>query len=70
MLDEPFQGLTPALAPCRAEALRALRDGALALVITESDPSRLRRFAGQAQALVIECGERREGAPENTGAMA
>lgn len=61
MLDEPFQGLAPALASRYAEALRALRDRdrEVTLVITESNPGLLRRFADRA--LVIERGEVREG---------
>lgn len=62
MLDEPFQGLAPALARRYAEALRALRDRdrEVTLVITESNPDLLRRFADRA--LVIERGEIRQGA--------
>ena len=61
MLDEPFQGLAPALARRYAQALRALRDADrdVTLVITESNPSLLRNFADRA--LVIERGEVREG---------
>ena len=60
LLDEPFQGLAPALAHRYAEALRRLRDldRSLALVITESNPSLLKRFAERT--LVIERGEVRE----------
>ena len=62
MLDEPFQGLAPALARRYAEALRALRDRdrEVTLVITETNPDLLRRFADRA--LVIERGEIRAGA--------
>ncbi|MCG8358767.1 MAG: ATP-binding cassette domain-containing protein [Kiloniellales bacterium] len=61
MLDEPFQGLAPALARRYAEALRRLRDAdpEVALIITESNPSLLKNFADRA--LVIERGEVREG---------
>ena len=69
MLDEPFQGLAPALARRYAQALRALRDADrdVTLVITESNPSLLRNFADRA--LVIERGEVREGTL-NTGEAA
>ncbi len=62
MLDEPFQGLAPALARRYAEALRALRDRDrdVTLIITESNPGLLKKFADRA--LVIERGEVREGA--------
>jgi branched-chain amino acid transport system ATP-binding protein len=61
MLDEPFQGLAPALARRYAEALRALRDSDrdVTLMITESNPALLKRFADRA--LVIERGEIRAG---------
>ncbi len=61
MLDEPFQGLAPALAMRYADALRALRDSdrSITLVITESNPSLLRGFASRT--LVIERGEVSEG---------
>lgn len=61
MLDEPFQGLAPALARRYAEALRALRDRdrTVSLIITESNPALLRKFADRA--LVLERGEMREG---------
>ncbi|MBJ3778003.1 ABC transporter ATP-binding protein [Acuticoccus mangrovi] len=61
MLDEPFQGLAPALARRYAEALRTLRDHDpdVTLIITESNPGLLRRFADRA--LVVERGEMREG---------
>jgi len=47
LLDEPFQGLAPVLASRYAEALGRLRDLApeIAVVITESNPALLRRFA-------------------------
>ncbi|MBB3710506.1 branched-chain amino acid transport system ATP-binding protein [Limimaricola variabilis] len=70
MLDEPFQGLAPALAQRYAEALRALRDAdrSVTLIITESNPALLRGFADRT--LVIERGEVAEGAlePETTPA--
>lgn len=61
MLDEPLQGLAPALARRYADALRALRDRDrdVTLIITESNPALLRTFADRA--LVIERGEVREG---------
>ncbi|MEQ8653423.1 MAG: ATP-binding cassette domain-containing protein [Kiloniellales bacterium] len=61
MLDEPFQGLAPALARRYAEALRALRDRdrSVSLIITESNPALLRKFADRA--LVLERGEIRDG---------
>ena len=61
LLDEPFQGLAPALAHRYAEALRALRDldSSLTLIITESNPVLLKRFAERT--LVIERGEVAEG---------
>ncbi|WP_299361511.1 ATP-binding cassette domain-containing protein [uncultured Paracoccus sp.] len=64
MLDEPFQGLAPALAARYAEALRALRDAdrTVTLIITESNPALLRGFASRT--LVIERGEVTEGALE------
>ena len=57
MLDEPFQGLAPALAQRYAEALRRLResDPDVALLITESNPSLLEGLADRM--LVIERGE-------------
>jgi branched-chain amino acid transport system ATP-binding protein len=57
MLDEPFQGLAPALAHRYAEALRRLRDHdpTVALLITESNPALLKRFADRT--LVIVRGE-------------
>ena len=59
-LDEPFQGLAPALAKRYAEALGNLRDidPALTLLITESNPGLLEQIAGRT--LVIERGEIRE----------
>lgn len=61
MLDEPFQGLARALAMRYAEALRALRDRdpEVTLIITESNPQLLKKFADRA--LVIERGAVREG---------
>lgn len=57
LLDEPFQGLAPALAQHYSDALRALRDTdrSVSLIITESNPSLLRGFADRT--LVIERGE-------------
>lgn len=70
MLDEPFQGLAPALAQRYAAALRALRDAdkTITLIITESNPALLRGFANRT--LVIERGEVNEGSlePAATGA--
>ncbi|MBE9639553.1 ABC transporter ATP-binding protein [Salipiger mangrovisoli] len=70
MLDEPFQGLAPALALRYADALRALRDSdrSITLIITESNPSLLRGFASRT--LVIERGEVSEGSldPERKSA--
>ena len=62
LLDEPFQGLAPALAQRYAEALRRLRDAdrAVTLIITESNPALLRGFADRT--LVIERGEITESA--------
>jgi branched-chain amino acid transport system ATP-binding protein len=67
MLDEPFQGLAPALGRRYADALRALRDRdrEVTLVITESNPDLLRKFADRV--LVIERGEIREGALASAG---
>jgi branched-chain amino acid transport system ATP-binding protein len=64
MLDEPFQGLAPALAQRYAEALGRLRDvdPDVALVITESNPALLRSVARRT--LVIERGEVEEAAAE------
>ena len=70
LLDEPFQGLAPALAQRYAEALRRLRDAdrSVTLIITESNPSLLRGFADRT--LVIERGEISEGTstPEDRSA--
>ncbi|TYC61817.1 ATP-binding cassette domain-containing protein [Rhodobacterales bacterium] len=70
MLDEPFQGLAPALALRYADALRALRDSdrSITLIITESNPALLRGFANRT--LVIERGEVSEGSidPERKSA--
>ena len=57
MLDEPFQGLAPALARRYADALRTLRDHdrEVTLIITESNPALLRTFADRA--LTLERGE-------------
>ncbi|WP_417728277.1 ABC transporter ATP-binding protein [Roseovarius sp.] len=70
MLDEPFQGLAPALALRYAEALRTLRDTdrSITLIITESNPSLLRGFADRT--LVIERGEVAEGSLEPEGTKA
>jgi len=61
MLDEPFQGLAPALAKRYADALRELRDADanVTLIITESNPSLLRGFASKT--FVIERGAVAEG---------
>jgi len=57
MLDEPFQGLAPALAQRYAEALHRLRtfDRDVTLLITESNPTLLRSLAERT--LIIERGE-------------
>jgi branched-chain amino acid transport system ATP-binding protein len=57
ILDEPFQGLAPALAQRYAEALRRLRsqDKDITLLITESNPKLLDTFADLT--LTIERGE-------------
>ena len=57
MLDEPFQGLAPALAMRYAEALKRLRDALpdLAILITESNPELLRSLVEAT--FVIERGE-------------
>lgn len=67
MLDEPFQGLAPALARRYAEALRTLRDTDqnVALFITESNPALLRSLADHT--LVIERGEVTENLLEPEG---
>ncbi|WP_324753850.1 ABC transporter ATP-binding protein [Roseovarius sp. Pro17] len=61
MLDEPFQGLAPALAKRYADALRDLRDSDqnVTLIITESNPALLRGFASKT--FVIERGAVAEG---------
>ena len=61
MLDEPFQGLAPALAKRYADALRDLRDtdANVTLIITESNPALLRGFASHT--FVIERGAVTEG---------
>lgn len=65
MLDEPFQGLAPALAMRYADALKALRDTDrnVTLIITESNPSLLRGFADRT--LLIERGEISESSLEH-----
>ncbi|WP_417768236.1 ABC transporter ATP-binding protein [Stappia sp.] len=65
MLDEPFQGLAPALALRYADALKALRDTDrnVTLIITESNPSLLRGFADRT--LLIERGEISESSLEH-----
>lgn len=62
MLDEPFQGLAPALAGRYAQALRRVRDAdrEVTLIITESNPKLLKSFADRA--LIVERGEVRKGA--------
>jgi branched-chain amino acid transport system ATP-binding protein len=57
ILDEPFQGLAPALAQRYAEALRRLRsqDKDITLLITESNPKLLDAFAELT--MVIERGQ-------------
>jgi branched-chain amino acid transport system ATP-binding protein len=62
ILDEPFQGLAPALAQRYAEALRRLRsqDKTITLLITESNPKLLDTFADVT--LTIERGEIEAGA--------
>ena len=57
LLDEPFQGLAPALAHRYADTLARLRDRRpeLALVVTESNPALLQDLAERV--LVIERGE-------------
>lgn len=69
MLDEPFQGLAPALARRYSEALRALRDSDrdVTLFITESNPGLLRSLANRT--LVIERGEVTESVPEPESAL-
>lgn len=65
MLDEPFQGLAPALAKRYADALRDLRDTDrnVTLIITESNPALLRGFASKT--FVIERGAVAEGSLED-----
>jgi branched-chain amino acid transport system ATP-binding protein len=65
ILDEPFQGLAPALAKCYADALRDLRDTDrnVTLIITESNPALLRGFASKT--FVIERGAVAEGSLED-----
>ena len=65
ILDEPFQGLAPALAKCYADALRDLRDTDrnVSLIITESNPALLRGFASKT--FVIERGAVAEGSLED-----
>jgi len=57
LLDEPFQGLAPALAMRYAEALKRLRDALpdVAILITESNPGLLRPLVDRTY--VIERGE-------------
>lgn len=61
LLDEPFQGLAPALAARYAGALRALRERPRppAVLVTESNPALLRGLADTV--LLIERGAVREG---------
>ncbi len=49
LLDEPFQGLAPVLASNYAEALRRLHELApeITVIITESNPDLLKRFANR-----------------------
>jgi len=69
MLDEPFQGLAPVLARRYADALRTLRnsDHSLTLIITESNPDLLRKFADRT--LVIERGAVRDARPAGADAV-
>jgi branched-chain amino acid transport system ATP-binding protein len=57
LLDEPFQGLAPALAASYGAALRRLRDAnrAAAMIVTESNPDLLQPIASRV--LTIERGE-------------
>ncbi|KQI68791.1 ABC transporter ATP-binding protein [Loktanella sp. 3ANDIMAR09] len=57
MLDEPFQGLAPALAQRYGDALKRLRDidRDVTVIVTESNPKLLKSFAERT--LVIERGE-------------
>ncbi len=68
MLDEPFQGLAPALARRYADALASLRDEdrQVTLLVSESNPRLLRKLADRL--LVIERGEVRESTLESTTA--
>lgn len=70
LLDEPFQGLAPALAQRYSDALRTLRDSdrSVTLVVTESNPALLRGFADRT--LVIERGEMSEGTLKPEGVTA
>jgi branched-chain amino acid transport system ATP-binding protein len=63
LLDEPFQGLAPALALRYAQALRQVRDALpeLAILITESNPELLRLLVERTY--VIERGEIMAAAP-------
>jgi ABC-type branched-subunit amino acid transport system ATPase component len=68
LLDEPFQGLAPALARHYSDALRRLRDMApeLAILITESNPSLVTNLVDET--FIIERGEiaeRRTGTPHD-----
>lgn len=67
MLDEPFQGLAPALAKRYSEALRALRDAdrEVTLIITESNPRLLDAFADRT--FIIERGEVEERGADTRG---
>lgn len=64
MLDEPFQGLAPALAQQYAAALRKLRDSDrnVTLIIAESNPDLLKKLAQRT--LLIDRGEIKEGDPQ------
>ncbi|MEB2398262.1 MAG: ATP-binding cassette domain-containing protein [Alcaligenaceae bacterium] len=66
LLDEPFQGLAPALAQAYAGMLRALRDARpdLAILVTESNPQLLQSMADRM--IVLERGEVQPGAVETT----
>ena len=70
MLDEPFQGLAPALAKRYSEALRALRDADrdVTLLITESNPRLLENFADRN--FIIERGEVEERHLDQKGSAA
>ncbi len=55
LLDEPFEGLAPALAQRLIEVIRGLREQRMAVLVAESDP---RRLEGLVDAMyVIERGE-------------